>query len=223
MAACPPGEPDRARSASIAFVTASAAALAGIVLLFATVSRVAGIVLLAAAVALAVPAISQRRQEPGADAVRRDAQRQVLQTQLEATQQAEQRAEQDLQKRADAAQSVTQALVACELTAPTPAAAAAALEQWLTRHQDYLGQLASAQRGWAELQALLNGHTLDSCMKVPTAQLIEPATSGWWQTQPCWPPSPRPLPPGTSLTYVRRHARPEEQQPVPPATCNGSP
>ena len=149
----------QARPERIVFTAAGAAAVAGVALL-STVSRVGGSVLLAAAVVLIVLGISLRRGGPGAEAAQRNAQRQILQTQLEASQQIEQRAEQDLKKRADAAQLVTEALAACGLTAATPEAAAAALEHWLASHRSSMGQIGSAQRQWAELQALLNGRTL---------------------------------------------------------------
>ena len=146
------------RPASIAFLAAAAAAVAGVALL-ATVSPAVGIVLLAVAVALVVLGIALRRKGPGGEAAQRNAQREILGAQLEASQQAEQRAQQDLKKRADTAHLLTEALAACRLTAPTSEAAAAELEQWLTRHQGHMGQLGSAQRDWAELQALLNGRT----------------------------------------------------------------
>jgi DNA repair exonuclease SbcCD ATPase subunit len=128
--------------------------------LLAAVSRTAGIVLLAAAVALVVLGITLRRKGPGGEAAQRNAQREILRAQLEASQQAEKRAQQDLQRRADAAHLLTEALAACRLTAPTPDAAAAALDQWLTSYQGHTGKLGSAQRQWAELQALLSGRTL---------------------------------------------------------------
>jgi AAA domain len=155
----PEGDMRRARSARAIFIAAGAAAVAGIALL-ATVSRVGGIVLIAVAAALIVLGIAQRRGGPGTEAAQRNAQREILQAQLEASQQTEQRADQDLKKRAAAARLVTDALAACGLSAPTPEAAAAALEQWLSRHHSHVGQLGSAQRQWAELQALLNGRTL---------------------------------------------------------------
>jgi hypothetical protein len=147
----------RIRSASIAFM-AAAAAVAGVTLL-ATGSRAAGLALLVAVVALVILGITLRRKGPGVQAAQRNAQREILQAQLQASQQTEQRAEQDLRKRTDTAHLLTEALAACELTAPspTPEAAAAALEQWLTQHQGHAGQLGSAQGQWAELQTLLNG------------------------------------------------------------------
>jgi AAA domain len=153
------GGANQGRPASIAFIAAGAAALAGVALL-ATISRVGGIVLLAAAIALGALGISQYRRRHGTESAQPNVQRQVLQARLEAAEQAEQRAGKDLQNRAVAAQLVTAALAACGLTARTPEAAAAALEQWQTNHETYLGQLGTAQRDWAQLQALLNGRTL---------------------------------------------------------------
>ncbi len=154
----PDGDRQQTRSANIAFIAAGATAAAGVVLL-ATVSRAAGIALLAAAVALVVLGITLRRKGPSAEAAQRNAQREILRAQLQASQQTEQRAEQDLKKRAGATHLLTEALAACRLTAPTPEAAAAALEQWLTSHQGHVEQLGSAQSQWAELRALLNGRT----------------------------------------------------------------
>jgi hypothetical protein len=156
----PAPEDDRhqTRPASIALVVACALAAAGVVLL-ATASRTAGLILLAAAVALVILGITLRRKGSGPETGRRNAQREVLRAQLEASQQTEQRAQQDLKRRADATHHVTEALAACGATAPSPEAAAAALEHWLTTHQGYVGQLGSAQREWAELQALIKGRT----------------------------------------------------------------
>ena len=129
--------------------------------LLAAVSRTAGIVLLAAAVALVVLGITLRRKGPGARKRRSgtlSARSYGLPSWRQASRPSNARSRTS-KKRAGATHLLTEALAACRRTAPTPEAAAAALEQWLTSHQGHVGQLGSAQSQWAELQALLNGRT----------------------------------------------------------------
>jgi hypothetical protein len=152
----PAGDKHETKSVNMAFIAAGAAAVAGAALL-ATVSRIGGVILLAAAVVLVVLGLLLRRG--GSRVAPRDADRELFQAQLETAEQAEQRADQDLQKRAEAAALINAALAACGLTALTPQAAADALEQWQTSHNKNMEQLGSAQRQWADLQALLNGRT----------------------------------------------------------------
>ena len=184
--------------------------MAGIALL-ASVSRVGGIVLLAAAASTDSTGDISLRRKRGTEPARRNAQREVLQAQLEAAQQAEQRAEQDLQKRADAAQLVTDALAACGLTAPTPEAAATALEQWLTNHRTYVGQLGTAQREWAELQALLNGRTLQQ-LNQDASSAADHARDMAVRADPALLPSINPATAAGKLAELRETARQAESK-----------
>lgn len=86
--------------------------------------------------------------------------RDTLQARLDARQQDEQRAEEARTKRAEAAQTITDAVASCGLPPDSPAALAAALESWLSERREQIDQAGEAQRRWAELQALLNGRTL---------------------------------------------------------------
>jgi DNA repair exonuclease SbcCD ATPase subunit len=201
---------NRSRSVGVAFIAAGAAALAGIALL-ASVSRVGGIVLLAAAAILVALGISQHRRRHGTEPAQQNAQRQVLQARLEAAEQAEQRAEEDLQKRAGAAQLVIEALDACGLTAPTPEAAAAALEQWLASHRTHVGQLGTAQREWAELQALLDGRTLQQ-LNQDASSAADHARDVAVKAGPALLPSINPATAAGKLTELREIARQAERK-----------
>ena len=122
-------------------------------------SRGTGIALLAAAAALIAVALAVRSRRPVTE-TQRNAERRLLETQLEARRQAERRADQDRAKRADAERLVTESAAACRLAAATPDGAAQALEWWSRERAGQMKQLAVAQSRWAELQALLNGRSL---------------------------------------------------------------
>ena len=123
-------------------------------------SRGTGIALLAAAAALIAVALAVRSRRPVTE-TQRNAERRLLETQLEARGQAERRADQDRAKRADAERLVTESAAACPgLAAATPDGAAQALEWWSRERAGQMKQLAVAQSRWAELQALLNGRSL---------------------------------------------------------------
>ena len=206
----PDEDSHRARSVSIALIAAGAAAVAGMALL-ASVSRVGGIVLLAAAIVLIALGVSQLRKKRGTEPARQNAQREILQAQLDAAQQADRRAEQDLQKRMDAAQLVTDALVACALTAPTLEAAATALEQWLTSYRTCVGQLGTAQREWAELQALLNGRTLEQ-LNQDASSAADHASDMAVRADPALLPSINPATVAGILGELRETARKAERK-----------
>ena len=139
-------------------LAACVAAAAGIAVL-ASGSRDAGIALLAAAAVLIAVGLVFRSRRPVAG-TERHAERRLLETQLEARQQSERRAEQDRAKRADAARLVIESADACRLTAETRDGTALALEKWSRERTEQMQRLAAEQSRWAELQALLNGRSL---------------------------------------------------------------
>jgi hypothetical protein len=118
-----------------------------------------------AAAAQAYRVTCGQRAEQAAKARKRD----LLETQLDACQQAERRAGQDRQTRANAAYLVTEAGAACELAAGTPEDTFSVLEKWSSRRGEQMEHLAAEQNEWAELQALLKGR--------PVAQLQQEASS----------------------------------------------
>jgi hypothetical protein len=81
--------------------------------------------------------------------------RDLLETQLDACQQAERRAGLDRQTRANAEHLVIEAGAACGLAAGTPEDTFSVLEKWPSRHGEQMEYLAAEQNEWAELQALL--------------------------------------------------------------------
>ena len=107
-------------------------------------------------------------------------QREPLQAQLEARRQEEQRADQDRQKRADAARQVTEAATACGLAADSADTSASALTKWSAERSTQMEQAAAAQEEWIELQSLLNGRSLQQLQKeaVSATQRAETLAKG---------------------------------------------
>jgi DNA repair protein SbcC/Rad50 len=100
-------------------------------------------------------------------------QREPLQARLEARQQEEQRADQDRQKRADAARLVTEAATACGLAADSADASATALTKWSAERSAQMDQAAVAQEEWTELQSLLNGRSLQQLQKEAASAALQ--------------------------------------------------
>lgn len=87
-------------------------------------------------------------------------QRDSLVSRLNDRRAAEARAEQDRQKRAEAARLVAEAGSACGFPPAPPADTASELGAWQEQRKARTERLAAAQNDWAELRALLNGRTL---------------------------------------------------------------
>lgn len=102
-----------------------------------------------------------QRAEQAAEAM----QREPLQARLEARQQEERRAGQDRQMRADTARLVTEAGTACGLATDSPDATARELGKWSAERSAQMEQAAAAQKEWTDLQALLNGRSLEQLQK----------------------------------------------------------
>lgn len=83
-----------------------------------------------------------------------------LVAQLSTVEAAEQRTARDIQQNAGAAQAVLEAAQACGVYSDSPDEAAAALRDWLARRADQMEASSTAERGWAELQALLSGRSV---------------------------------------------------------------
>lgn len=112
------------------------------------------------ALAAAVEAY-RRTCEQRSEIERQARQREPLTVELKARQQREQRAEQDRQAQDRAAARMAEAASACRLPVGSPEDTAAALEKWLTQRAERMAEADQARRQAAELEALLNGRTLD--------------------------------------------------------------
>src|SRR5690625_3625132 len=97
----------------------------------------------------------RQRAAQGAQAARRT----DLLDQLASTQAAERRVASDEQARAEAAEAIRDVAGRCAIVADTAAEAVTALQEWMDQRQSRLAELGTAQREWAELQALLDGST----------------------------------------------------------------
>jgi hypothetical protein len=84
-----------------------------------------------------------------------------LTKQLDARQEQERRAEEDREKRAQAARLVTEAGVACGLAVVEPEITVTDLEKWLVQRIEQMNQLDRSRQQSAELEALLKGRSLD--------------------------------------------------------------
>ena len=143
-------------SARVALAAASVAAVAGVALL-ATASRTGGIALLVAAVALVVLGISRLRAGPGVDAAQQNAQRDILQAQLETTRAG--RAARGAGPTETARCGATSDRCAGRMWnhCPHSPSRCRCTRTLADQPHDKCGQLGTAQRQWAELQALLAG------------------------------------------------------------------
>jgi recombinational DNA repair ATPase RecF len=108
-------------------------------------------------------AVTEYRQacDRRAGQARQASRRADLAAQLEARQQQERRAGTDRQEREAAATLVAGAAAACGLPAGPAETAAADLEKWLVQHSETTAAADKARQQAADLEALLNGRSLD--------------------------------------------------------------
>jgi DNA repair protein SbcC/Rad50 len=108
-------------------------------------------------------AVTEYRQacDRRAGQARQASRRADLAAQVEARQQQERRAGTDRQEREAAAVLVAEAAAACGLPAGPAETAAAGLEKWLVQHSEATAAADKARQQAADLEALLNGRSLD--------------------------------------------------------------
>lgn len=107
----------------------------------------------------AVDQYQQQCRQRGVQAVDA-AHRADLLAQLSTVEAAEQRAERDVAESERTGQAVLEAARSCGAAAGTPHEAAEGLCAWLAQRGVEMKATSAAERGWAELQALLSGHTV---------------------------------------------------------------